>query len=314
MEKLKLEACSLKLVAMYHQPVMLKECLEGLNINPQGIYVDVTFGGGGHSCKILEQINGGRLIAFDQDDDARKQADDIKSSSFTFCQANFMYLKRFLKLNGVTKVNGILADLGVSSHQIDSPERGFSTRFDGPLDMRMDKQASLTAAKILNEYSEEKLHKLFGMYGELKNAKTVAKLITQRRVMNPFVNTEDLKLALQPVAPRGKENRYFAQVFQGLRIEVNAEMQALEDFLHQCGEVMEKEGRLVIMSYHSLEDRMVKNYINKGKVFGDVEKDFFGNEIKPYEAVNRKPIEASADEVAKNNRARSAKLRVAIRL
>lgn len=298
----------------YHRPVMLQECLAGLNIDPKGTYVDVTFGGGGHSLKILEQLTGGKLIAFDQDDDARKQAENIKSSSFTFCQANFMHLKRFLKLNGVTKVNGILADLGVSSHQIDSPERGFSTRFDGPLDMRMDLNASLTAAKVLNGYSEDKLHKLFGMYGELKNAKTVAGLIAQQRVNQPFVRTEDLKIALQRVAPRGKENKYFAQVFQALRIEVNAEMKALEDFLHQCGEVMEKDGRLVVMSYHSLEDRMVKNYINKGKVFGELEKDFFGNAIKPFEAVNRKPVEASAEEIAENNRARSAKLRVAERI
>jgi len=295
----------------YHKPVMLTECLEGLHIKPEGIYVDVTFGGGGHSLKILEQIKGGRLIAFDQDDDAKKQSENIKNSSFTFCQANFMHLKRFLKLNGVAKVDGILADLGVSSHQIDSPERGFSTRFDGPLDMRMDQHAALTAAKVLNEYSEDKLHKLFGMYGELKNAKTVARLITQQRVNKTFVKTEDLKAALQAVAPRGKENKYFAQVFQALRIEVNAEMKALEDFLHQCGEVMKKDGRLVVMSYHSLEDRMVKNYINKGKVFGEVEKDFYGNEIKPFVAVNRKPIEATEEEIAGNSRARSAKLRVA---
>jgi len=204
--------------------------------------------------------------------------------------------------------------LGVSSHQIDSPERGFSTRFDGPLDMRMDKQAPTTAASVLNEYSEENLHKLFGMYGELKNAKTVARLITQQRVNQPFVRTEDLKAALQTVAPRGKENKYFAQVFQALRIEVNAEMKALEDFLHQCGEVMEQDGRLVVMSYHSLEDRMVKNYINKGKVFGEVEKDFYGNQIKPFEAVNRKPIEASEEEIQGNKRARSAKLRVAVKI
>jgi 16S rRNA (cytosine1402-N4)-methyltransferase len=298
----------------YHKPVMLEECIEGLNINPLGTYVDVTFGGGGHSLRILEQIKGGRLIAFDQDDDARRQAENISASSFTFCQANFMHLKRFLKLNGVTKVNGILADLGVSSHQIDSPDRGFSTRFDGPLDMRMDKHASTTAATILNQYDEVKLHKLFGMYGELKNARTVARLIVQHRVNKPFMRTEDLKNALQPVAPRGKENKYFAQVFQALRIEVNEEMSALEDFLNQCGEVMEKGGRLVVMSYHSLEDRMVKNYINKGKVFGDVEKDFFGNEIKTFEAVNRKPIEASEKEIAENSRARSAKLRIGEKL
>ncbi len=297
----------------YHQPVMLTECLEGLNIDPQGTYVDVTFGGGGHSVQILEKLKGGRLIAFDQDDDAKQQAEIIKSSSFTFCQANFMHLKRFLRLNGVSKVNGILADLGVSSHQIDSPARGFSTRFDGPLDMRMDQQATLTAAKVLNEYNEEKLHKLFGMYGELKNAKTAAKLVIQERANKSFVKTEDLKAALKAIAPRGKENKYFAQVFQALRIEVNTEMKALEDFLNQSGEVMEKGGRLVVMSYHSLEDRMVKNYINKGKVFGEVEKDFFGNEIKPFDTLNRKPVEATEEEIEQNSRARSAKLRIAVK-
>ena len=260
---------------------------------------------------ILQRVKEGRLISFDQDDDARREAEKIQSRSFTFCQANFMYLKKYLKLNGVTKVNGILADLGISSHQIDSPERGFSTRFDGPLDMRMDRNVPKTAADVLNEYSEAELHKILGMYGELKNAKTVARLITQSRVNKPFVRTEDLKAALQSVAPRGKENKYFAQVFQALRIEVNDEMKALEDFLHQTGEVVEKGGRLVIMSYHSLEDRMVKNYMNKGKVFGEVEKDFYGNEIKPFEAVTRKPIEASEQEVEQNKRARSAKLRIA---
>ncbi|HEY3430104.1 MAG TPA: 16S rRNA (cytosine(1402)-N(4))-methyltransferase RsmH [Cyclobacteriaceae bacterium] len=295
----------------YHKPVMLQECIDALNINPTGIYVDVTFGGGGHSLAILERLKEGRLIAFDQDEDAKKQSENIKSRSFTFCQANFMYMKKYLKLNGVTKVNGILADLGISSHQIDSPERGFSTRYDGPLDMRMDTKAALTAAKLLNTYSEQDLHKILGMYGEIKNAKTAAKLIVQQRVNNPFGRTEDLKKALQTIAPRGKENKYFAQVFQALRIEVNHEMQALEDFLHQCGEVMAEGGRLVIMSYHSLEDRMVKNFMNKGKVFGEVEKDFYGNELKPFEAITRKPVEATEEEVANNNRARSAKLRVA---
>lgn len=298
----------------YHNPVMLTECMEALNIRPDGIYVDATFGGGGHSIKILEQLPSGRLIAFDQDEDAKREAEKIQSRSFTFCQANFMYLKRYLKLNGVTKVNGILADLGISSHQIDSPARGFSTRFNGPLDMRMDKNISKTAAQVLNEYSEEELHKLFGMYGELKNARTVARIITQHRVNNRFSQTEDLKSALLSVAPRGKENKYFAQVFQALRIVVNDEMKALEDFLHQTGEVMETGGKLVVMSYHSLEDRMVKNFINKGKVFGEVEKDFYGNQLKPFEAVNRKPIEASADEIERNARARSAKLRIAEKL
>ena len=297
----------------YHQPVMLEECIDALKIEPEGVYVDVTFGGGGHSMRILEKLKGGRLIAFDQDEDAKKQADNIQSRSFTFCQANIRYIKKYLKLNGVTKVDGVLADLGISSHQIDSPERGFSTRYNGPLDMRMNKGGELTAAGVLNKYSEAELHKILGMYGEIKNAKTAAKMIAQQRVSKPFTRTEDLKKALQTITPRGKENKYFAQVFQALRIEVNQEMKALEDFLHQCGEVMETSGRLVVMSYHSLEDRMVKNFINKGKVFGEVEKDFYGNEIKPFEAVNRKPIEAKEEEVRENNRARSAKLRVAMK-
>lgn len=298
----------------YHKPVMLKECIEALNINPEGTYVDVTFGGGGHSMAILENLKGGKLISFDQDEDAKKQAELIQSRSFTFCQANFMYMKKYLKLNGVTHVNGILADLGISSHQIDSPERGFSTRFDGPLDMRMDQKGGTSAADLLNTYSEADLHKILGMYGEIKNARTAAKMIVQQRVNKPFSRTEDLKAALQPIAPRGKEFKYFAQVFQALRIEVNTEMKALEDFLHQCGEVMAQSGRLVVMSYHSLEDRMVKNFIKTGKVFGEVEKDFYGNEIKPFEAVTRKPVETSEEEVESNNRARSAKLRVAERI
>jgi 16S rRNA (cytosine1402-N4)-methyltransferase len=301
-------------MSAYHRPVMLNECIEGLQLKPDGIYVDVTFGGGGHSKKVLERLSGGRLIAFDQDEDAKREAEKINNRSLTFCQANFMYMEKYLKLHGVKAVDGILADLGISSHQIDSPERGFSTRFDGPLDMRMDQNASLTAADVLNTYTEADLHKIFGMYGELKNARTVAKLVVQERINKPFNRTEDLKNVLTAVAPRGKENKYFAQVFQALRIEVNQEMKALENFLHQCGEVIREGGRLVVMSYHSLEDRMVKNYINKGKVFGDVEKDFYGNELKPFEAVNRKPVEPSADEVMENSRARSAKLRIAVKL
>ncbi|HEY9487088.1 MAG TPA: 16S rRNA (cytosine(1402)-N(4))-methyltransferase RsmH [Chryseosolibacter sp.] len=299
---------------VYHKPVMLQRCIEALQLKPDGIYVDATFGGGGHSLEILKHLRSGRLIAFDQDEDARNEAEKIKDRSFTFCHANFMFLKRYLRLNGVTKVNGVLADLGVSSHQIDSPERGFSTRFDGPLDMRMDTSVSQTAAVVLNTYSEEDLHKIFGMYGELRNAKTVARLVVQQRVQKKFERTEDLKNALKQVAPRGKENKYFAQVFQALRIEVNDEMKALENFLHQCGEVMEPSGRLVVMSYHSLEDRMVKNYIQKGKVFGEVEKDFYGNVTKPFDAVNRKPLEATEEEIAANNRARSARMRVAVKI
>ena len=298
----------------YHRPVMLDQCTNALEIKPDGIYVDATFGGGGHSIEILKHLKTGRLIAFDQDDDARLEAEKISNRSFTFCHANFMYLKRYLKLNGVTKVNGILADLGVSSHQIDSPERGFSTRFDGPLDMRMDKSIAQTAASVLNSYPEEALHKIFGMYGELRNAKTVARIIVQHRVQQEFERTEDLKKVLKEVAPRGREFKYFAQVFQALRIEVNDEMKALENFLHQCGEVLEPSGRLVVMSYHSLEDRMVKNYMQKGKIFGEMEKDFYGHPIKPFEVINRKPLEASEEEIAMNNRARSARLRVAVKL
>lgn len=293
---------------------MLTECIEALSINPDGNYVDVTFGGGGHSLKILENLREGKLIAFDQDEDAKQQAENIHSRSFTFCQTNFRYMKQYLKLNGVTQVDGILADLGISSHQIDSPERGFSTRFEGPLDMRMDRNSKQTAHAVLNEYSEEALHQIFGMYGELKNARTAAKAVVVARSQKPLTTTLDLKNALQDIAPRGKEHKYFAQVFQALRIEVNAEMKALEDFLHQCGEVVKPGGRLVIMSYHSLEDRMVKNYINTGKVFGTLEKDFYGNPIKPFRAINRKPIEASEKEVEENKRARSAKLRIAERI
>lgn len=300
--------------ASYHRPVMLSECISALNIDPEGVYVDVTFGGGGHSLKILEKIKGGRLIAFDQDEDAKREAEKINHRSLTFCQANFMYMKRYLKLNQITKVDGILADLGISSHQIDSPDRGFSTRFDGPLDMRMDVQGPVTAANILNEYSEEQLHKIFGMYGELRNAKTAARVIVQTRLQKKFERNFDLLKVLKPIAPRGKDFKYYAQVFQALRIEVNKEMEALESFLMQCGEVMETGGRLVVMSYHSLEDRMVKNYINTGKVYGELEKDFYGNPIRPFAAINRKPITAGEEELEQNNRARSAKLRIAEKL
>lgn len=300
-----------RLAAHYHKPVMLNECMEGLNINPEGIYVDVTFGGGGHSLAILERLKGGRLISFDQDEDASKQAENIQHRSFTFCKANFRYMKKYLKLHGVQKVNGILADLGVSSHQIDSAERGFSTRFEGPLDMRMDKKGALSAANVLNEYAEEHLHKVLGMYGEIKNARTVARMITQQRSMRKFETSSELVALLKNAAPIGKEFKYYAQVFQALRIEVNKELEALEEFLTQCGQVMEVGGRLVVMSYHSLEDRMVKNYINTGKVYGELEKDFYGNPLRPFKAITRKPLEASDEEVRENNRARSARLRIA---
>lgn len=299
----------------YHVPVMLQQCLDGLAIKPDGKYVDVTFGGGGHSKEILKQLNEqGRLFGFDQDVDARANASKIENRSFTFVQANFRYLKRYLKLNGVSQVDGVLADLGISSHQIDAEARGFSIRGNAELDMRMDKNAQLTAKQLVNEYSEEQLHKILGIYGEIKNAKSAAARIVSERFVRPIATTQELMEVLKPIAPRNRENKYFAQVFQAIRIEVNDEMGALEEFLLQCAEVIKPNGRLVVESYHSLEDRMVKNFINKGKVFGEVEKDFFGNELKPFKALNRKPIVADQDELIKNSRSRSAKLRIAVRL
>lgn len=298
----------------YHNPVMVRECLEGLQLKSDGTYVDVTFGGGGHSQAILQHLSGGRLIAFDQDEDAKREAAKISHRSFTFCQSNFMHLKRYLKLNGVTQVDGILADLGISSHQIDVAERGFSTRWEGPLDMRMDRQNPTTAATILNDYREADLHRIFGMYGEVRNARTLAQLVVQHRAGNPFRNTIDLVNLLKTVAPRGKEFKYYAQVFQALRMEVNREMEALEEFLRQTAEVIRPSGRLMIMSYHSLEDRMVKNFMNTGKPFGELEKDFYGNPLRPFEMITRKPVEAGEEELKVNNRARSARLRIAERL
>lgn len=295
----------------YHNPVMLDECLEGLAINPEGVYVDVTFGGGGHSKAILEKLTTGKLLAFDQDEDAKANAEKIDNRSFTFIEANFRHLKRFLRLHGIKTVDGILADLGVSSHQIDTAERGFSTRFSADLDMRMNINSSLTAKDVVNDYSEQELHRVLGMYGEVRNAKTLAASIVSARDHQPIETIDDLKAILERHAKRGKEFRYYAQVFQAIRIEVNDEMKALEEMLEQCAAVLKEEGRLVVMSYHSLEDRIVKNFIAKGKVYGEVEKDFFGNMIRPLEPVNRKLITASEDELKLNNRARSAKLRIA---
>ena len=296
----------------YHQPVMLAECLDALNIRPEGVYADATFGGGGHSLAILEHLTVGRLIAFDQDEDAASQAANIQSRSFTFCKTNFRFLQQQLKMNGLNQIDGVLADLGVSSHQIDAPERGFSTRYEGPLDMRMNNASGKTAADVINTYDEQALHRILGMYGEIKNAKTAARLIIAKRIP-PIRTTFDLKNALIEIAPRGKENKWFAQVFQALRIEVNDELKALEEFLMQCVQVIRPGGRLVVMSYHSLEDRMVKNFINTGKIYGELEKDFFGNPIKPFSAITRKPVMATEAEVEQNGRARSARLRVAER-
>lgn len=296
-------------VQNYHIPVMLGPCIEGLAIDPNGIYVDLTFGGGGHSREILKYLKGGHLYGFDQDSDAEANIPD--DDRFTFIEANFRDFKKYLRLYSVTKVDGILADLGISSHQIDEPQRGFSTRFDGELDMRMSQSSALTAKELLNTYEESSLHKIFGIYGEVKNAKTLAQSVVAERAFQAFTTTEGFKQFLKRFAPRGKEFKYYAQVFQALRIEVNDEMGALEEMLLQTVEVLKPEGRLVIMSYHSLEDRLVKNFINKGKFQGEVEKDFYGNLIRPFEPVSRKAITAGTEEIEKNNRARSAKLRIA---
>lgn len=291
---------------------MLRECIEGLNIKPDGIYVDVTFGGGGHSREILRHLGPkGRLLAFDQDADAQKNLP--KDDRLTFIDQNFRYLKNNCRLQGAIPADGILADLGVSSHQFDQPERGFSIRFDADLDMRMDQGGALTAKQVVNTYSEEQLHRIFGIYGEIKNAKTLAQTLVTQRLNKPIDTVDELKKAISKLIPKGKENKYLAQVFQALRIEVNQELEALKEFLEQTVDVLKTEGRLVVMSYHSLEDRLVKNFIAKGKFHGEVEKDFFGNQIKPFESIVRKAIVASDEEIKQNNRARSAKLRIAVK-
>ena len=297
----------------YHVPVLLQECIDGLAIKPDGVYVDVTFGGGGHSKEILKHLGkDGVLIAFDQDPDA--QRNKIDDPRFRFVDQNFGYLKNNLRLLGYKQVDGILADLGVSSHQFNEPERGFSIRFDADLDMRMDQQRPLTAAVILNTYAEEDLHKIFGIYGEVQNAKSLARTIATARMEQPIQTLTEFKKVIEAHIPRGKENKYMAQVFQALRIEVNAEIEVLESFLTQAAEVLKPGGRLVVMAYHSLEDRPVKNYLAKGKFRGEVEKDFFGNDQKPFKAITRKAIVAGSDELAKNSRSRSAKLRIGEKL
>ena len=292
---------------------MLQECIGGLAIRPEGIYVDVTFGGGGHSREILSHLNNyGKLLAFDQDADAKQNipADD---SRFVFIDQNFRYLKNFCRLHHAIPVDGILADLGVSSYQFDQAERGFSIRFDAELDMRMNQQSVLSAKDVVNTYSEAELHRIFGMYGEIQNAKSLANTIVTARLNKSIETVADLKNAISNRIPRGKENKYLAQVFQALRIEVNQELEALKDFLIQSADVLVSGGRLVVMSYHSLEDRLVKNFIARGKFSGEVEKDIYGNDNRPFASVSRGAITASEDEVKQNNRARSAKLRIAVK-
>lgn len=297
----------------YHRPVMLRECLEALQLQPGGRYVDVTFGGGGHSARILEHLTTGHLYSFDQDADAEREAAKLARPQFTFIRANFRDLHPELQAAGALPVDGLLADLGVSSHQFDTPARGFSTRFDGPLDMRMNADQGTTAADIINEYPEADLHRIFGMYGEVTNARTLAQTVASARRGQTISTSAELKKVIASCTPRGKENKYLAQVFQALRIEANDEMKALQDMLSATAKVLRPGGRLVVMSYHSLEDRLVKNFMAKGKFFGEAEKDLFGNTNQPFDVLTRKPVEASAVEVATNSRARSAKLRIAIK-
>lgn len=299
--------------ATYHVPVMLQECLDGLNINPDGIYVDVTFGGGGHSRAIFEKLSPkGKLIVFDQDPDARANA--WEAPNFHFVAANFAFLKNHLRVLGIPAVDGILADLGVSSHQFDDAKRGFSIRSNEALDMRMNQAGDFTAAKIVQTYDEEQLAAIFRKYGELDHPFKTAVELVKARNKSKIKTTGELMEALMPVAPKFKDHKFFAQVFQALRIEVNQEMDVLEKFLLQTAEVLKPEARLVVMSYHSLEDRLVKNLMKRGNLDGSIEKDFFGKVLKPFEEVNRKPILPSEEEIQRNTRARSAKLRIAKRV
>jgi len=294
---------------MYHQPALLHECIEGLSINPSGIYADLTFGGGGHSREILGKLNAdGRLIAFDQDEDSLQNAFD--DERFTLVNENFRYLKNFLRLHKAFPLDGILADLGISSHQIDTPERGFATRFEGPLDMRMGRNQGTTAAQMVNTYPEEKLREVFSLYGELSNARQLAAAIVQART-TPITTTTELKEAIKSCLPSNYENKILAQIFQAIRIEINDEMGALQAMLKQCADVLKPGGRLVVISYHSLEDRLVKNYMKSGNMDGTLEKDFYGNIIAPLKPVTRKPLTPSSAEMASNPRSRSAKLRIA---
>ena len=296
----------------YHIPVMLTECLEGLNIRPDGIYIDVTFGGGGHSRAIFSKLSSeGKLIAFDQDPDAL--ANVWEAENFQLIPSNFAFLKNYLRSLGIDKVDGILADLGVSSHQFDEGKRGFSIRTNDPLDMRMNQNGAFSAMNVVNEYEEEQLIKILRKYGEVTSPGKVAGTICRGRQATPIKTTGELIAVLQKIAPKFKEHKFFAQVFQAIRMEVNNELDVLEKFLLQTAEVLKPGGRLVVMSYHSLEDRLVKNYMKRGNLDGSIEKDFFGNILKPFSDVTRKPISPTEEEMELNSRARSAKLRIAER-
>lgn len=296
----------------YHTPVLLNESINGLQLKPNGIYVDVTFGGGGHSNEIIKHIKSGKLVAFDQDDDALPNLIDDKR--FVFVNHNFRFLKNFLKYHKIDKVDGLLADLGVSSHHFDDPKRGFSFRFDGELDMRMNRSANLSAKNVINEYKEFDLAKIFWEYGELKNSRKLAKAIVNHRLSKEIKTIKEFTDILMPYLPKHAEHKFLAKVFQSLRIEVNREMEFLKEMLLQTIDVIKPGGRLVVITYHSLEDRIVKNFIRNGQFKGEIEKDFYGNVIVPFKAVNRKIIVPNETEIKENNRARSAKLRIAERI
>lgn len=296
--------------AVYHVPALLRETIGGMNIRPDGVYVDVTFGGGGHSKAILNELGeNGRLFGFDQDIDALDNIPDDKR--FTFVRSNFRYLTNFLKYHGVEKIDGLLADLGVSSHHFDEAERGFSFRFDGDLDMRMNVAARIKASDLLANYTEEQLADVFYLYGELHNARKIARTIVQQREKEPIVRISQFVEVLKPFFSREKEKKDMARVFQALRIEVNSEMKVLEEMLTQCVDLLNPGGRIAVLTYHSLEDRLVKNFFRSGNFEGKIEKDFFGNVIAPLKAVNNKVIVAGDEEISMNPRARSAKLRIA---
>jgi len=297
-------------IQTYHVPVLLNESIDGMNLQPGGIYVDVTFGGGGHSKEILRRADKtARLFSFDQDEDAEKNIVDDKR--FTFVRSNFRYLYNFLRYHGIEQVDGILADLGVSSHHFDDSERGFSFRFDGNLDMRMNKRAGKTAADIVNTYDEERLADIFYLYGELKNSRKLASALVKARSRKTIVTIGDFLEIVKPMFSREREKKELAKVFQALRIEVNQEMEALKEMLYAATEALRPGGRLVIITYHSLEDRMVKNMMKTGNVEGKVHQDFFGNVQTPFRMINNKVIVPSNDEINRNPRSRSAKLRIA---
>ncbi len=294
----------------YHIPVLLMPSVDGMNIRPDGIYADMTFGGGGHSREILSRLgDGGRLLSFDQDEDAERNI--VDNPHFTFVRSNFRYLKNFLRYHGIEQVDGILADLGVSSHHFDDSERGFSFRADGPLDMRMNKRAGITAADVVNNYSEERLADIFYLYGELKNNRKIASVLAKARAIQPINTIGEFLEVIKPLFGREREKKELAKVFQALRIEVNHEMEALKEMLCATAEVLRPGGRLVVITYHSLEDRLVKNMMKTGNVEGKMEKDFFGNVETPFRLVNNKVIVPDEEEIAVNPRSRSAKLRIA---